>query len=152
MSPRSWRSALHLGRTAVLLLLVAGNVEAIAGEITLHVLWDAQVIGVSCHAPRHQGHDYSIMGDVVLSARAPGEDRTRRREVRASIVVSRLSEEGEADGQALCRELRDLKETGRHADILFQRVTSNLVQPLRAIRAITKLRGVDENDRMDAGE
>jgi hypothetical protein len=115
-------------------------------------LWDAQVVEVSCHAPRHQGHDYSVMGDVVLSTRASGADRTRRREVRANIVVSRLSENAEADGEALCRELHDLKGTGRHADILFQRVTSNLAQPLRAIRAITQLRGVDENDRMGAGE
>jgi hypothetical protein len=73
----------------------------------LHILWDAQVVEVSCHAPRHQtGH-----GDVRFA-------RT------SSFRASRK----------------------------MQRVTSNLAQPLRAIRAITQLRGVDENDRMGAGE
>jgi len=70
------------------------------------------------------------------------------------IVVSRLQEprEADADSAYLCRELGRMKRSSGRADILFDVVESNLSRARKAVRAITKLRGYDENDRVAPSE
>jgi hypothetical protein len=125
---------------------------AAARELVLHVLWSARVIDVDCHALRNDGHDYAIGGTATLL----GRDATTGKETKlvADIIVSRLEEEKEAgtDSQYLCHELQGMKESGKSADVLWSVVKSNLSRPRKAIRAVTTLRGCDENDRTGSSD
>ena len=137
-----------------LILFLTASSPAVAWpkEMAIHILWDARVKDVKCHALRHEGHDYSLGGSATLVGRS-GE-LGRAQAVAADIVVSRLEDPGaaEADAAFLCQQLTELQRTGKSADILFSVVKSNMDHPRKAIRAITKLRGCDENDRTGSAD
>jgi hypothetical protein len=120
--------------------------------MVLHVLWGARVVSVECHVLRNEGHDYALGGTATLL----GKDATTGKETKlvADIIVSRLQDdkEAETDSQYLCHELRGMKQSGKAADILWSVVKSNLSHPRKAIRAVTTLRGCDENDRTGNGD
>ena len=137
---------------ALPLLMLLGTSSAHASEMLLHVLWDARVVEVDCHALVHEGHDYSIGGTAKLVGRNSSDGK--KRTLLVVIAVARLEDPGEAenDSQYLCRELTAMKESSKTADVLWSVIRSNLSRPVNAIRAITKLRGCDENNRTGNGE